>query len=168
LGHFDRLGIFSDPLRTAAYEDNFERFLSFQIVVVNLIVQRRESKYLIICYVYKIALIPYMLTKVHCFQAMKHVPSVLTVHNGEYQGEVNHGYQEMIPEFDNINAGLLDWNNRLNPLATGLKTCWRITTVSPSYMEELSYDSDGLEWLFETEQPKSKGIINGIDTEVWN
>src|SRR5699024_1669661 len=167
-GRFDRPGIYADPLSTTAYEDNFERFLSFQIAVLNWIVERRESTDLIHCHDHQTALIPFMLTICHCFQPMKHVPTVLTVHNGEYQGEVNHGYQEMIPEFDNINAGLLDWNNRLNPLATGLKTCWRITTVSPSYMEELSYDSDGLEWLFETEQPKSKGIINGIDTEVWN
>src|SRR5699024_9751606 len=39
---------------------------------------------------------------------------------------------------------------------------------SPSYMKELSYNSHGLERLFQNEQQKSRGIINGIDTEGWN
>jgi starch synthase len=35
-------------------------------------------------------------------------------------------------------------------------------------MRELAQNSNGLEWLFQNETQKSRGIINGIDTEVWN
>jgi starch synthase len=35
-------------------------------------------------------------------------------------------------------------------------------------MRELAHNSNGLEWLFQNETQKSRGIINGIDTKVWN
>jgi starch synthase len=63
---------------------------------------------------------------------------------------------------------LLEWAEKLNPLACGLKCAWKISTVSPSYMEELRTDSNGLEFLFELEAGKSVGLLNGIDPEVWN
>jgi starch synthase len=40
--------------------------------------------------------------------------------------------------------------------------------VSPSYMEELRYMSNGLEDLFEYEKGKCTGILNGIDVDVWD
>jgi len=40
--------------------------------------------------------------------------------------------------------------------------------VSPSYLEELTYSSNGMEYLFYLERSKGIGILNGIDTEVWN
>jgi len=39
---------------------------------------------------------------------------------------------------------------------------------SPGYMEELKNNSNGLESLLKSEQAKSIGILNGIDTNVWN
>jgi starch synthase len=35
-------------------------------------------------------------------------------------------------------------------------------------MKELRHESNGLETLFEMEKEKSRGILNGIDTDVWN
>jgi starch synthase len=40
--------------------------------------------------------------------------------------------------------------------------------VSQSYLKELSLYSNGLEYLFAAERDKGVGIINGIDTDVWN
>jgi len=56
----------------------------------------------------------------------------------------------------------------INPLASAIRCAWKFTTVSPSYMEELKHNSFGLEWLFLEESEKSKGILNGIDTKVWD
>ena len=41
---------------------------------------------------------------------------------------------------------------------------WKVTTVSWSYLEELRYNSNGLESLFEYERGKCTGILNGIDS----
>jgi starch synthase len=63
---------------------------------------------------------------------------------------------------------MLEWANNINPLASAVKCCDRVTTVSQSYLEELKFQSNGLEKLFEYERGKCVGILNGIDNEVWN
>ncbi len=56
----------------------------------------------------------------------------------------------------------------LTHLASAIKCADKVTTVSWSYFEELRYAANGLEALFEYEKGKCVGILNGIDTEVWN
>lgn len=46
--------------------------------------------------------------------------------------------------------------------------CPCFTTVSQGYLEELYVSFRGLESLVRDEFGKAYGIINGIDTEVWN
>ena len=53
-------------------------------------------------------------------------------------------------------------------MAAAVKCAWKVTTVSPSYLGELNYMANGLESLFEYERGKCTGILNGIDTDVWN
>jgi len=74
----------------------------------------------------------------------------------------------LIPEFNFTNVGMLDWGGLINPMAAALKCAWKVNTVSPSYMEELKQSANGLEWLLSNESDKCVGILNGIDTEVWN
>jgi starch synthase len=73
-----------------------------------------------------------------------------------------------IPPWDMWNWGKLDWNNNINPLASGIKCASMVTTVSPNYLEELKFMSNGLEPLFEFEKGKCVGILNGIDSKVWD
>jgi starch synthase len=93
---------------------------------------------------------------------------VLTIHNGQYQGAMDWDKSHYLPPFDNWKSGMLDWNNSINPLASAVKCADRVTTVSPSYMEELRESANGLEALFEYEKGKCTGILNGIDNEVWD
>src|SRR5690625_6932907 len=74
----------------------------------------------------------------------------------------------LLPAFDFSKHGLLDWDGQLNALATGIKTAWKVTTVSEGYLQELKEYCHGLESLLLQESQKSLGIINGIDTEVWD
>jgi starch synthase len=64
-------------------------------------------------------------------------------------------------------AGLLDWAGGINPLASAVRCSSAYTTVSPSYMDELSWNSNGLEPLFQAERHRGVGIVNGIDSQVW-
>jgi starch synthase len=73
-----------------------------------------------------------------------------------------------IPSYDSWKWGLLDWKNNINPMACAVRCAWKVNTVSQSYMEELRYNANGLEDLFEYEKGKCTGILNGIDTEVWD
>ena len=40
--------------------------------------------------------------------------------------------------------------------------------MSPTYMEELKVEANGLQHLLNHESKKCVGILNGIDTTVWN
>jgi len=96
------------------------------------------------------------------------MPTVFTIHNGEYHGAYGWDKMYLLPYFDSEARGILDWNNTINPLATAIKTSWKFTTVSPGYMDELKMSSNGLEWLISQEGFKSIGILNGIDTKTWD
>jgi starch synthase len=73
-----------------------------------------------------------------------------------------------LPNVDPWKTGLLDWNGGINPLSCAVRCADVFTTVSPSYLNELSTNSNGLEHLFELERGHGVGIINGIDTDVWD
>ena len=63
---------------------------------------------------------------------------------------------------------VLEWDDKINSLATAIKCASAVTTVSPNYLNEINYSAYGLESLFNLVRHKSKGILNGIDMEVWN
>ncbi|MEQ8523117.1 glycogen/starch synthase [Gracilimonas sp.] len=167
-GRFDRPGIYIDPWSGHGYWDELERFVSFQIAALEWIKSRKQKPEVIHCHDHHTGLVPFMLAQCNRYREMSEIPTVLTVHNAEYHGEHDLDNFKLLPAFNINNLGLLDWNGRLNSLAAGLKTAWKITTVSDNYMIELAEESSGLELLFKQERKKSMGIVNGIDTEVWD
>jgi starch synthase len=93
---------------------------------------------------------------------------VFTIHNAQYQGQFGYDKFAYIPQFNFSHFGLLDWDGKINPMASAVKCAWKVTTVSPNYMEELKQNANGLQHLFALESNKCSGILNGIDTQVWN
>ena len=164
----DRSGIYLDPTSGHGYWDEFERFLAVQIAVLDTLIRWDLQPDVLHCHDHHTALIPFMAQQCTAFKGLSSTPSIITVHNAEYHGNQDMGKRFLLPEFDGFNAGLLEWAGELNPLACGLKCAWKISTVSPSYMEELRVSSNGLEFLFNMEAGKSVGMLNGIDPEVWN
>ena len=167
-GRLDRPGIYIDPNSDFAYWDEFERFLTFQIAVLDWLKSFSQKPDLVHCHDHHTALIPFLMTSSPAFHEFMHIPTVLTIHNGHYQGWYEPEKKELLPVFESEREGFLYWNGQLNALSAGLRTAWQITTVSQSYLEELQHASKGLESLLANEREKSVGIINGIDTEVWD
>jgi len=167
-GKFDRPGIYGDPSQ-GWYTDNAERYLYFQQAVLDYIINGlKELPEIVHCHDHHTGLIPFLMKHSLRYQALKNIPSVFTIHNAEYDGAFAWNRMELLPAFDAKQRGLIDWNNQVNPLASGIKNAWVFTTVSPTYMEELSQFCNGLEWLIRNEKEKAMGILNGIDTQVWN
>lgn len=148
--------------------DDTNRFIAFQIAVLQWISQMEVLPDIIHCHDHHVGLMPFMMSHADQFKSLKRVPSVFTIHNAQYQGQFSHSKENLIPEFDKNLTGLLDWDEQINPLATAIKCAWRVTTVSPSYMNELMYNAKGLESLLSSERNKCIGILNGIDDVVWN
>lgn len=166
-GKFDRYGVYAGQ-DGRFFGDEVLRLIAFQRAVLTWVRDSDFNPDIIHCHDHHTGLIPFMLKYAYEFQSLKHIPTVFTIHNERYQGNFSWSLQYLLPQFDNWKSGLLDWNNTINPLASAVRCADRVTTVSPSYMEELMYDSMGLENLFRSEAPKCMGILNGIDTIVWD
>lgn len=160
-GLFDRPNIYS-------YEDDTERFLAFQIAFLNWLTEKKRIPDILHCHDHHSGLIPFMIQNCHCYEKLKATPTVLTIHNAQYQGWFGMDKIAYLPSFDISRLGFLEWDGSINPLASAIKCAWKITTVSPSYLEEMSFKANGLENLLRFEKPKSVGILNGIDIELWN
>lgn len=157
-----------DREKIYGYADDPERFTSFQIAVVDWVSSWKHHPDLIHVHDHHTALIPFMIK--HCYQYshLEAIPTVLTIHNAQYQGWMDWSKADYIPHWDGWRWGVLDWNNMINPLAAGIRSAWKVTTVSWSYLYEMRQESNGLEALFEYEKGKCVGIINGIDSDVWD
>lgn len=157
-----------DREKVYGYDDDSQRFTAFQIAVLEWLRSWDHQPNVVHVHDHHTALIPFMMQYCYRFATLRNIPTVLTIHNAQYQGWMSWSQSVYIPEYDPWKAGLLDWQGSINPLACGIKCAWKVTTVSKSYMEELRYMSNGLEMLFEYEKGKCVGILNGIDTAVWN
>ena len=158
---FDRKEIYG-------YEDDTERFVSFQIAALDWIITRTEVPDVINCHDHHTGLIPFMMLYARKYSKLQHTASVITIHNSIYQGQFGFDKLYYLPEFDLSKVTVLEWDNRINSLAAAIKCASAVTTVSPNYLNEINYSAYGLESLFNLVRYKSKGILNGIDIEVWN
>jgi starch synthase len=150
------------------YGDDSERFTAFQIAVVDWIAQWRHQPDIVHVHDHHTGLIPFMMQHCSAYKHLAQVATVLTIHNAQYQGWMSWDKSRYLPDWDNLEWGKLDWENNINPLASAVKCARQVTTVSQSYLEEMRQNANGLEKLFDYEQGKCIGILNGIDTAVWD
>jgi len=160
-GLFDRENVYS-------YHDDTERFITFQIATLNWLNTVETTPDIVHCHDQQTGFIPFMMSKVREYSRFEQVPTVFTIHNGQYQGQFGFDKLYFLPPFHSYFNGLVEWNNLINPLASAIKSAWRVTTVSPTYLQEIGYEMKGMEELLRKERSKSVGILNGIDAEVWN
>jgi starch synthase len=160
-GLLDRENIYS-------YPDELDQFLAFQICFLDWINWSGQTPDIIHCHDHHSGLVPFLMQNSFLYRRLANIPTVFTIHNGQYHGAFGWERLPLLPEVDFYKTGLLEWNGGINPLACAVKCCWKFTTVSPNYLAELSISSNGLEYLFYIERHKGYGIVNGIDTDVWN
>lgn len=166
-GKFDRPGIYADP-NGGWYRDEVERFLCFQQAALQWVTSLPELPEVIHCHDHHTGLVPFLVRYGLEYQALQHIPTVFTIHNGEYHGAFSWDRVPLLPFFDADARGLLDWDDRINPLACAIKCASQITTVSPSYLQELMVFANGLEGLLQSVADRAAGILNGIDAQVWD
>ncbi len=166
-GKFDRDGVYSSA-EGGFFNDEVQRHICFQRAYLNFIVNKENTPDLVHCHDHHTGLIPFIMQHCEGYRSLSYVPVVFTIHNERYQGVFPWAMHYLLPQFDSWKAGMLDWANMINPLASAVKCAWKVTTVSPSYMGELKYNSMGLEALFNQEGHKCVGLLNGIDWDVWN
>lgn len=98
-------------------------------------------------------------------------PSVMTIHNMAFQGWFG---AELFPALalpaEAWSMHGVEYHGGVGFLKAGLEAASGITTVSPSYAAEIRAPEFGmgLEGLIASRGERVRGILNGIDTAVWN
>jgi starch synthase len=97
--------------------------------------------------------------------------SVFTVHNLAYQGLFAQDDRALLGLSSRyMSPAALEFHGQLSFMKAGLKFADRVTTVSPSYAREIATPQFGvgLEGVIRSRGADVVGILNGIDTQVWN
>jgi starch synthase len=98
-------------------------------------------------------------------------PTVLTVHNLAFQGRYP---ASLFPRLGLPDAAFglngLEYHGDVNFLKGGLALADRVTTVSPTYAQEITEVENGmgLDGVLRYRAGVLSGIMNGIDDAVWN
>lgn len=99
------------------------------------------------------------------------VPSVMTIHNMAFQGYYpRETFRELgLPRSAWSITGV-EYHGGVGMLKAGMEAASMITTVSPTYAEEIrsAEFGMGLEGLVTSRGDRVRGIVNGIDSAEWN
>jgi starch synthase len=97
--------------------------------------------------------------------------TVMTIHNLAFQGRYS---ADLLQALDlplaAYSVDSLEYYGGIGFLKAGLQFADRITTVSPTYAAEIRTPGGGmgLEGLLQARAKVFSGILNGVDTSVWN
>ncbi len=98
------------------------------------------------------------------------IKTVFTIHNIQYQGKYGKELLEDVLGIPNSELPLLEYGGCINFLKGAVECADRVTTVSPSYANEIldPWFSYGLDSILKERKWKLKGILNGIDTVTYD
>ncbi len=170
---FDREFIYTTP--QGDYEDNDVRFGFFSIGALEIAKAINFKPDIIHCNDWQTAMVPISLKwKKHYYDEpfFKDSRVVFTIHNISYQGIFNRGFLDKFGLSHSLfNPEQMEFYGRINLLKGGIITSDLVTTVSPTYAEEIKtpeygYGLDGV--LRSIPKERLAGITNGIDYDDWN
>lgn len=105
------------------------------------------------------------------FAAKPAARTVLTVHNLAFQGQFPASiFPALKLPASAFSINGVEYYGGVGYLKAGLHYADAITTVSPSYADEITTPEDGmgLDGLLRLRRDRLTGIVNGIDTGIWN
>jgi len=171
--YFGRDGVYQSPTSKKDYKDNDERFVFFCRGVIETLKRLGWQPDIIHCNDWQTGLIPAYLKTLYADDPLfKNVKTIFTIHNMAYQGSFPFETFEKsnLPK-DAFKAEGVEAYGKFNFIKAGLVYADTITTVSEKYAHEIC-DSDeygaGLNGLLHTRKKDLRGILNGIDTHIWN
>jgi starch synthase len=168
-----RNSLYHDPMTGQEYPDNDERFILLSHSVFQLISKLGWIPDIIHCNDWQCGLIPvYLKTLYHDDPNFQQFKTLFTLHNLSYQGifpKSSFKKTGLPPELNSEKG--IEHNGKINFVKGGLLFADVINTVSETYANEIRTDDEigaGLKNIFAKRKNDLYGIVNGIDTKVWN
>ncbi len=146
--------------------DDGRRFLLFCAAAVQLPERLQWQAQVFHANDWHTAIVPTLVRSGLVGSSVSPVATMFTIHNLAYQGVMDRAGLGTA-------AALLPTevqDDPVNIMAIGLRTADVLTTVSPTYAQEIltpEYGA-GLEWLLQARRDRLFGVLNGIDVEVFN
>ena len=162
--YFKRQGLYG-------HYDDAERFAFFSRAVLEMLPHIGFKPDVINANDWQSALVPLFY---HIFYANREgfqgIKTVLTIHNIQYQGKYGMELMEDVLGIPPEHRQLLEYDGCVNFMKAGIECADRVTTVSPTYAEEIldPWFSWGLDPILNARKWKLQGILNGIDTDGYN
>lgn len=117
------------------------------------------------------AILPVMLNTCERGTEFDRTATVLTIHNIAHQPRFPAAAVEVLHVgWEQFKADGLEDHGEINPFKGGCYHATMLTTVSPTYAEEIrsSPGGNGLEHIMQFRAADLVGILNGIDERVWD
>ncbi|GGD65526.1 glycogen synthase GlgA [Paenibacillus nasutitermitis] len=160
--YFKRGGIYG-------YGDDAERFVFFSTAVAESLFHMDYRPDIIHCHDWQTGLVPFLLkTRYRNESIATHAATVYTIHNLRYQGVFG---QQLLMDLLGSGTELfgsegIEFYGAGSCMKAGLLYADKLTTVSPTYAEEIQTEHYGelLDGLLRQRSGDLTGIVNGIDT----
>ncbi len=154
-------------------KDEDERFIFFQLAILETLQRFKWSPDILHSNDWQTSLLPvYLKTTFAWDELFKFTTSILTIHNIGYQGRFskNSIHSAGLPYDDFYPEGPFELDGAFSFLKAGILYADVVTAVSPTYSKEIqtSEYGAGLEGVLATRKNDLYGILNGIDTTIWN
>ncbi len=151
--------------------DDGERFAFFSRAVLECMQHLDFYPDVMHCHDWQTALSIIYLKTIYCNRyGYDHIRTVFTIHNIEYQGKYDKSIIEDLFGLPGNVEPLLDYDGCLNLMKGAIQCTDYVTTVSPTYANEIKneYFAHGLQYAINNNAYKLRGILNGIDCELYN
>ena len=168
--YYGRQGLYGNAY--GDYEDNAERFIFFSRSILELCKTLELKPDVIHCNDWQTGLAPaYLKTLYRDYEPLSRTATVFTIHNLGAQGIfwvydlslTGLGWEYFTPE-------TLEFYGNLNLMKGGLVFADLISTVSPTYAEEILLPENGfgLHGLLAKRKEDLHAILNGVDYDTWD
>lgn len=153
------------------YYDDAERFAFFARAVLEIIPHIDFKPDIIHCNDWQSALTPVYYSTLYANRpGYENIKTVFTIHNIQYQGTYGMELLNEVIGLPESAASLLEYDGDINLMKGAIETANKVTTVSPSYANEIldPWYSHGLDTILNQRSWKLSGILNGIDTVLYD
>lgn len=157
------------------YFDDAERFAYFSKAAIEVMIQLDMIPDIIHVHDWQTALVPiYLRTLYFGDVRLMNVKTVFTIHNIEYQGKYSFD-DDIIEDVFGISikdSFIFEYHNTINLMKGAMEAANYVTTVSPTYADEILTKEYAHDLEDETNRIKGEnkliGILNGIDKNFYN
>ncbi|MBO4693591.1 MAG: glycogen synthase GlgA [Clostridia bacterium] len=153
------------------YYDDAERYAFFSRAVLEVIPHIGFIPDIIHCNDWQTAMIPVYLNEMYkSDKRYSNIKTVFTIHNIQYQGKYGMELYGDVLGLPEGRESIVEYDSCVNLMKGAIQCADKVTTVSPTYAKEIlnPYYSHGLDEILKQFTYKLTGIVNGIDTDVYN